>query len=127
LPLRLGTRQGQQLLEVPEIGHEGILVALLLICLGANCATFANDIAASKGWQGFNETRLNYGDEGAWVQTPIIKLRFVYPFFIGSIALMVGWHGASAEARCWTARRQMMRRRRGPAIQIAAPHPIEPR
>src|SRR5262245_35989198 len=64
----------------------------LLICLGGNCAMFANDIAASKGWQGFNETRLNYGDEGGWVQTPIpqhIKLLFVYPFFIGFIALMV--------------------------------------
>jgi hypothetical protein len=64
----------------------------LLICLGANCAMFANDIAASKGWQGFNETRMYYGDEPSWVQTPIpqhIKLLFVYPFFIGFLALMV--------------------------------------
>src|SRR5262245_34711181 len=64
----------------------------LLICLGANCAMFANDIAASKGWQGFNETRLHHGDEAGWVQTPIplhIKLLFVYPLFIGFLALMV--------------------------------------
>jgi len=46
-----------QLLEA----EPGIL--WLLICLGANCAMFANDLAASKGWQGFNETRLYYGDE----------------------------------------------------------------
>ena len=44
----------------------GLLLAdpgifFLLALLGAECAMLANDIAASKGWKGFNEIRMYPG------------------------------------------------------------------
>jgi hypothetical protein len=66
-------------------------ILFLLVLLGAECAMLANDIAASKGWKGFNETRMYPGADGP-TGPPIAlraKLFFVYPFFIGFIVLMV--------------------------------------
>jgi hypothetical protein len=67
-------------------------IFFLLILLGAECAMLANDIAACKGWKGFNETRMYPGADTPPTGPPLslrAKLFFVYPFFIGFFVLML--------------------------------------
>ena len=68
--------------------NPGFLFPLLL--LGAECAMLVNDIAASRGWKGFNETRMYGGLDGGPMGPPVSlssKLYVVYPFSIGLIVL----------------------------------------
>jgi len=61
-----------------------------LLLLGAECAMLVNDIAASRGWKGFNETRMYGGLDGGPMGPPVSlrsKLYVVYPFSIGLIVL----------------------------------------
>ena len=66
-------------------------IFFLLVLLGAECAMLANDIAASKGWKGFNETRMYPGaDSPAGPPLSLrTKLFVIYPYFIGFIVLML--------------------------------------
>src|SRR5262245_15759984 len=61
-----------------------------LLLLGAEWAMLVNDIAADRGWKGFNETRMYGGLDGGAMGPPVSlrsKLYVVYPFSIGLIVL----------------------------------------
>jgi hypothetical protein len=63
-----------------------------VLLLGAAWARLVNDIAAGRGWDGFEETRMFAGDEESPIRTPVsqpTKIFFVYPLFVAIMSLVL--------------------------------------